>query len=139
MTGFVEKFYKKAVAFWKSILWASIMLVVFLLPSNNLSGAPSLPFLSESAHIILFAVLVWFLVREQEKTNKGRGPRKTNYVLTLILSLCFGILIELLQEISNFGRTAEIKDVLFDLAGILLSFGILYIISGNQYKTSSKD
>lgn len=132
MTGFVAKFCNKAVVFWKSILWAIIMLVVFLLPANNLSGAPSLPFLSESVHIIMFTALAWFLVQEQVKTNQRSNPSKRNYTITLILSLFFGMFIEFLQEVSNLGRTAEIKDVLFDLGGILLSFGILFLFYRNK-------
>jgi len=110
------------------------MLVLFLLPSNNLSGAPSAPFLAESAHIVLFAVFTWFLVREQVKRKNGSKPGKNNYVIALILGLFFGILIEFLQEVSNLGRTAEIKDVLFDLCGILLSFAMLIFIFRKQGK-----
>jgi len=134
MTGSLSNFFKSAALFWKSILWAIIMLVVFLLPANNLSSAPSLPGLSESVHIFTFALLAWFLVRVQAKKKNESRASKINYVITLILGLFFGVFIELLQEVSNLGRTAEIKDVLFDLAGILLSFGILTILSRIKVK-----
>jgi len=55
-------------------------------------------------------------------------------VLIIILCLFFGIFIELLQEVSNLGRTAEIKDVLFDFIGILLSIGILMLLTQIKVK-----
>ena len=115
------------------------MLVVFLLPANNLSKAPSAPFLSESVHIFMFAALIWFFVREQIKYNPGNMPVRRIYLLALILGLLFGIFIEFIQEISNLGRTAEIMDVIFDVAGILLSFGILQLASQIKIKKKIRD
>ena len=129
----------KFINFWKSVVWIIIMGVVFLLPANNLSSAPSIPFLSESVHIFIFAVLAWFLVRDQQKSIPSQKPLKKIYFLAFILSFCFGILIEILQEMTGLGRKAEIKDVLFDLCGILVSIGILLILSFIKEKSGIKD
>lgn len=98
-----------------------------------------MPFLSESVHIIMFAVLAWFFIREQQKHNKNRVPDKKIYFLTLLLGLFYGISIEILQESTGLGRKAEIKDVLFDLCGILLSTGIIMMLSLIKTKPGTKD
>ncbi len=125
--------------FWKSAFWAILMVIVFLMPSNNLSNAPSIPCLSEAVHIFMFAVLAWFLVRNQQKSNASKKPVKRFYFVAIMLSFFFGILIEILQEITGLGRKAELKDVLFDLLGILISIGTVLILSRIKEKSVVKD
>ena len=49
----------------------------------------------------------------------GGIPKKV-YVLVIVLAFFFGVLVEILQRITNLGRTAELMDLAWDLAGILL-------------------
>lgn len=121
--------------FWKTILWSSLMLAVFLMPAKQLSNVSGFTGISEMAHILLFTVFTWLLVSDQAGAgilnpfNKQDGrPSARNYLIAGLCGLLFGILIEILQEISNLGRTAEMVDVLFDIAGILLSIILLTII-----------
>jgi len=108
------------------------------MPANNLSGAPPLPFLSESVHIIMFAVLAWLLIRDQKKSSKDISSVKRIYIMAIVTSLFCGILIEFLQEVTGLGRKAEFKDVLFDLCGILISIGVIIILSRKKIRSKTK-
>lgn len=124
---------------WKSAVWTIIMLVAFLLPAKSLSGAPSTPFLSESVHMFMFAAFTWFLFHDLAKSKFNTRQVNRNYILTLMVSLLFGTMVEILQELSGLGRKAETKDVLFDLCGILFSIGIIMLFSRLKAKSVFKD
>ena len=114
-------------SFWKTITWSVIMLIIFLLPADNLSKAPSVPGLSEMIHIFMFAVLTLVFIREQFMAASLNRPVRSNYISAIIFSLIFGVTIELIQKLSGLGRTAELMDIVFDLAGSLLSVGFIIL------------
>ena len=103
------------------------MLIIFLLPANNLSKAPSVSGLSEFIHMFMFAVLTWSIIRERQVRASVKIPGSQVYISAIIFSLLFGVAIELLQKLSGFGRTAELKDVVFDLAGSLIAVGFILL------------
>ena len=113
--------------YWKTIIWSVIMLIIFLFPADNLSKAPSIPALSEMVHIFMFAVFTWFFVRDRFVASSLNRPLRQNYISAIIFSLLFGVTIELLQYLSGLGRTAEFFDIVFDLAGSLLSTGLIIL------------
>jgi VanZ family protein len=49
-------------------------------------------------------------------------------LITGTIALLFGITIEALQEWMGLGRTAELKDIFYDLAGIFLGFIMVLIL-----------
>jgi hypothetical protein len=55
------------------------------------------------------------------------------------VGLIFGVLIEILQDVSGLGRTAEIRDILADLAGIIFATGVLFLLSKRKQITGPKD
>jgi glycopeptide antibiotics resistance protein len=107
--------------YWKTIGWSVIMLILFLLPANSLSNAPSVPFVSELSHLILFAGFTLFLVWDRTKIKSLSRPSLQIYAWAVISSLVFGLCVEILQYLCGFGRAAEILDVVFDLTGSILS------------------
>ena len=111
----------RAFAYWKTIVWSVFMLILFLLPADNFSKTPSFPGLSESIHAFMFAVFTFLLVYEQLKAGTLNYPVRRNYITAILLSIPFGITIELLQKISGFGRAAEFLDFVYDLAGCLIA------------------
>lgn len=109
-------------------MWSVFMLVVFLLPADNLSKAPSIPFLDKAVHMFMFAVFTWFLVRDLTRTQGLKRPVLITFLIAVVASLLFGSVIELLQEASQLGRSAELKDVIYDVAGCLVSTVIILIL-----------
>ena len=117
----------RAFSYWKTIIWSVIMLIIFLLPANNLSKAPSVSGLSEFIHMFMFAVLTWSIIRERQVRASVKIPGSQVYISAIIFSLLFGVAIELLQKLSGFGRTAELMDVVFDLAGSLIAVSFIQL------------
>jgi VanZ family protein len=112
---------KSFLAYWKTLSWSLLMLAVFLIPGDNLSKAPSIPFLPEVAHISFFALFTWLLIRDLAKTRYKVRPTGKIYITVLLISVLFGVLIEVLQSLNFIARTREITDVLLDFSGSLLS------------------
>lgn len=118
----------KTIWYWRTLLWSVFMLAVFLLPADNLSKAPSIPFLDKAVHMFMFAVFTWFLVRDQTRTQGLKRPVLRIFLIAVVASLLFGSVIELLQQASQLGRSAELKDVIYDVAGCLVSTVIILIL-----------
>jgi glycopeptide antibiotics resistance protein len=111
----------KLVPYWKTIAWSLFLLVIFLMPSDNLEKAPHVIGLPCFVHFFSFAVFTWlFLLERTRKAGKFNASFR-DLILAAAFALCFGLVIEILQKVSGFGRTAEFKDVVLDLSGILLA------------------
>ena len=132
-------FGEKLITFWKSTAWSLFVLFVFLLPSDNLSKAPSVPYLAEAVHFIMFSILTWLLYHDMLRNRAGIISFGKHSLIALCVGLTFGIVIEILQELSGLGRKAEFKDVLFDLGGIIASIGILWLLFLLKQNTDIKD
>lgn len=129
---------KYFVIFWKSTLWTIFMLLIFLMPSDSIAKAPSLPFISEFVHIIMFAIFYWLLIYDHLKSKNNSSPERKHLIIACIAGVSFGILIEILQEITGLGRKAEGRDIIYDTAGILLALGIIILFNRNK-KNEIKD
>jgi len=116
---------KKAILYWKTLIWSFFMLFVFLLPANNLSKAPAVPGISQLVHIVLFFVFTWLLVKDLIKSGLQKRPVVKTYLKALFFSLFFGTVIEILQNVSGFGRSAEFLDLVYDVCGSILSIMLL--------------
>jgi len=130
---------KKIFLYWKTLIWSFFMLFVFLLPANSLSKAPAVPGMSQLIHIILFFIFTWLLVRDQIWPNFQKRPAVKMYLKALFFSLFFGAVIELLQNVSGFGRNAEFLDLVYDVSGSILSIIILIFYFRHRQATVSKD
>ncbi len=130
---------KKAILYWKTMSWSALMLIIFLMPANNLSKAPSVPGLSELVHVIMFAVFSWLFLYDLKRSGSLGILGNKKYLTVILFGLSFGILIEYLQKASNLGRTAEFSDLIFDLVGCFLSLGILLIYFRVKAGMDSRD
>ena len=130
---------KKAILYWKTLIWSLFMLFVFLLPANSLSKAPAVPGISQLIHIILFFVFTWLLVKDQIRSVIRKLPAAKTYLKALFFSLLFGAVIEILQNVSGFGRSAEFLDLVYDVSGSILSIIVLIFYSRYFRGAASKD
>ena len=130
---------QKVISFWKTIAWSVFMIVVFLLPADNLSKAPSIPFFPVLVHVFLFFVFTWFYTRDQLKHKSMNRPSINIYVIAALLSFLFGALIEILQEASGLGRNAEFIDVVCDIGGSLLSIQVIILLNWVRRNRAVKD
>ena len=117
----------KAIFYWKTLVCSVLMLILFLVPTNNISRVPSVPGISELIHVFMFALFTWFFLRDRVRIGGLIRPSLNNYIVAILLSFLFGITIELLQKFSGFGRSAEYLDVVYDVSGSLLAAGIIMV------------
>lgn len=139
MSESFQYFSKKIISYWKSAAWSLFMLILFLLPSDNISKAPSIPYLAEAAHFILFFGFTLLLYQDLFKHRAEKLSFGKSCLLVLFGGLIFGILIEIIQEISGLGRKAEIGDIMVDLIGIISAIGVLWVLSRRKQNTGSTD
>lgn len=102
--------------------WAALVLVLTLLPPEDMPGTPSWELMSfdTAAHAFVFGVLSalsMFSLRRQE-----RFPALNAAALPVVIigSTLFGGLIEVLQSSMNLGRQGEWTDLLSDGIGAVL-------------------
>lgn len=129
----------KIISYWKTLALSLIMFVLFLFPVNELSISPPIPIFSEIIHVAMFFFFTLFLVYDQMKIRSYVRPSVNIYIVAVILSFLFGLVIELLQNIPGSGRNAEFLDVIFDLCGSLLSVGIILLFFQLRQRYRSRD
>ena len=107
------------------LLWAALVLVLTLTPAADMPITPVWELLSfdTAAHAGVFVVLAglsWFSLRRQT-----RWPLLARYAgaVTLLASILFGGLIEVLQYTMHLGRHGEWADLLSDAIGAALAVG----------------
>lgn len=104
------------------ILYFSFLVWLLLNPGEDINGLDPLFFLlrykDKVAHLLSFSLL--FL-------TFSFAFQKVNISYTINWILIFGILIEFIQDIMPYGRTADIRDIYFDALGIFLGV-IIYLI-----------
>jgi Predicted integral membrane protein len=108
------------------VLWA---LVIFIFSSQQI--LPSLEFsafdflLKKSAHIFVYAVLYFLLYRSVDKSLPAQAGRFKNasslFYLPILICLFYAISDEIHQSFVP-GRYATLKDVGFDMLGVLIAF-----------------
>ncbi len=119
---------KKAL-FFSAIGWTVLIAVLCLvkftdLPSFGVSGADK--YVHFTFHFVF--TLLWgfyFWLKLKEKTI-------SKIVRVVILSLCYGILIEILQETCTTTRHADIFDVLANLSGAIVALGLFVLIKNRK-------
>ena len=117
---------KKLLVFWKTVTWTVFMLVLFLIPSQDIPGSREIPNLDKVVHVAFFMVFTFLFMQDLLK-NKGLKSILPIYIITTVLVVLFiAIMIELLQDNMNLGRDGDINDIFYDLAGFIL--GMLFLI-----------
>ena len=113
-------------ALFPAIFWALIILVLCAIPGRAI---PHLAFLDwlrpdKVTHLILFAVFSFLLIRGFQKQNPASSLRNAK-LCALILSIAYGIFIELFQEyVTIIHRTGQVFDAVADAIGAFIGLWI---------------
>jgi VanZ family protein len=104
------------------------MLVLFLIPLQDIPVSNEIPHLDKFVHVFIFMVFTILYIRDQLKSS-GLKRLVPGYILTTFLVvLLFATMIELLQEMMNTGREGDIFDILCDLTGFTLGLFIVIML-----------
>lgn len=111
--------------------WALIIIILCLIPANELPAPKfTIPHLDKIVHIILyfvFGILMQFYLYDEKHYS-----RRIRIFITIIITSCFGAVIEYLQE-AYFNRSSELEDLIANFIGIILSV-IIYLLFRNHIK-----
>lgn len=106
-----------------ALFWTGFILYLCLIRASNLPSV-TIPYIDKCVHFVFHFVfsILWFLVLDfyfkSQRRNKLLG-------IVFLMSLCFGIAIELFQTFFTVTRNGDVIDVFANSAGSLLAILIL--------------
>jgi hypothetical protein len=118
---------KKILFFWKTIAWTAFMLVLFLIPSQDIPGTREIPHLDKAVHMVFFMTFTILFMRDMLKMKELKYIFPSYIFITFLVVLSFTIMVELLQDKMKLGRDGDIIDILYGLVGFLLGVFLLIL------------
>ncbi|UOG74513.1 VanZ family protein [Hymenobacter tibetensis] len=108
------------------LAWAALVVLLTLTPAEDMPVVPPWELISfdTAAHAFVFVVLAALCVFSARRQQAWRWLRRWAYVVVLLGSIGFGLLIELLQSVMQLGRHGEWSDALSDSIGV--GVGLLF-------------
>jgi VanZ family protein len=112
-----------------TLLWALVILILTLLPSDKLPKTPSWDTISfdKVAHAGVFALLIFLMSGSFWKQSRYRFLREYPAFSSLLISVLFGIGVEILQTVLGWGRDGSLLDVVSNTIGCLIGIGAFYV------------
>lgn len=123
---------KKFLVFWETIAWTIFMLVLFLIPSQDIPNVVAIPHQDKFAHIGLFMVFTILYLRGRLKNSSLKTFVPKHIFTTILFVILFAVVVELLQDVMHAGREGEFTDILHDFAGFTIGSLIMVLIYGIQ-------
>lgn len=112
---------------WAVVGWAALIFVLCTLPSSGLPKAPFMKGIDKLIHAFSYFVLAFLMI----KRGKAKSwTTKKSITYALMVSICYGIVIECIQGQFLPSRSFEIKDIFANISGSFLAafcLGIKYI------------
>lgn len=111
-------------------IWSVIILILSGVPGNYVPAVFSfLDWISPDklVHIIMYSVLVFVFLRGLRKQNSNRGISKKTIYLVLSISIVFGGITEVLQNIVFIRRDGNVYDFLADIVGCAIGL-MVYLL-----------
>lgn len=112
-----------------TVLWALVILVLTLLPSDQLPETPDWTTISfdKVAHAGVFSVLMFFMTGSFAHQRRFPYLQEHPVGSALVCSVLFGIGIELLQTGMGLGREGSLLDVVGNTIGCFLGIGLFFL------------
>lgn len=123
--------------FWIALFWSSLVSYLCLTPSSDIPTI-SIPHLDKIVHSFFHFVftILWYLFFE--KQVKKSNQQKLLFV-SVLLSLLFGIVIEILQTKITLTRSGDIYDIMANFVGSILAFVFITVVKGSKYIQNLSD
>ena len=111
------------------LLWSLFILIICLLPGNNLPKNTFLEdiYFDKIIHVFLYMVLFILVFLGANKMTKH------SFFVAFIYSFFYGVLVELIQHYLIEDRYGDINDVFANFVGVI--FGIIFVKIKKKYKT----
>jgi VanZ family protein len=113
--------------YWKSISVIACILYLSFAPPSTFEKVPTFEGIDKMIHFFMYLALSVVLILTYQKSKKQNTLR---FIAMVVVFPCLlGGIIEILQPLFFFPRTASWDDWLFDIAGVLVAwFGKKYLV-----------
>ncbi len=124
--------------YWKhnlpAFLWAAMILLLCGIPGENLPDTSYWDFLhlDKLAHAGMFAILTVLMIVGHLKQHSSGILRYYAKSFTVLVSVLYGVLIEIGQRLLFVDRDLEVYDMLGNALGALLGVVAFRVIYGNN-------
>jgi VanZ family protein len=103
--------------FFLAIGWLALITILLCIPGTSLPkvGWSDKMLLDKWVHIFLFLVLVWLWCTTNKKVDAFKVKR--NFITITILSIVYGIIMEIIQHFFIPFRSSDVGDIIADSIG----------------------
>ena len=120
---------QRYIPFIPALVWAGIIVLMSLLPSDELP-VDVLVVSDKIIHALIYfgltlLLLLAFVFISNDEIN---FTIKRGFFISLLISLVLGILVEVAQEKMNIGRSGDWKDVIANLFGTVIVYPFIKIV-----------
>jgi hypothetical protein len=113
------------------IIWSILIVILSLLPKSSLDvnhvklfkGADKI------VHFILYAVLMFLWLRPRILVNESKNTNSL-IVIGCIYSISLGIILEILQNYLEIGRSFDTFDIVANILGVVF---IIFILNNKKF------
>lgn len=119
--------YKKMLEFlknhWKSITWAAFILLLCGIPGNQINNVKfiDIPHFDKIVHLSFYFTFTLLLISENKSQKQQQEATIKAFLIAGVISMSYGILIEILQKTLFINRGAEIWDIAANALGFILA------------------
>jgi VanZ family protein len=114
--------------FWKTIVWACVIIVLSCMPEDNIQSQKwnIIPNQDKFLHLLFYGILGYLLIKALQIHFKMNRLNTRIFIISFLFILILGIILELVQEKMIQSREGEVLDLLFDLIGFFICFVFIY-------------
>jgi VanZ family protein len=127
--------------FWKPICWAILIGVLSFMPVDDFNSQKWFNFQHQDKilHLLFYGFLSFLLFRSISTYLSKSKPGWLIYLLTFLIILFYGLMIEIIQDRFTATRQGDIIDMLFDLAGYFIAMIIVLLIPSLRISPKIKE
>jgi len=124
--------------FWKPIGWAILIGILSFLPTDDFNGQKWFNFQHQDKilHLLFYGIFSFLLFRSIRSYINKSKPVWLTYLLTFVVILFYGLIIEFVQDRFTASRQGDIIDMVFNLAGYFVA--IIFILLIPSIRNSPK-
>lgn len=116
-----------------SSAWALLILTVCIIPANKVQRTllSNIKHMDKYFHFVVYLIFSLILYTDFHKYRRKPKNRYFTLIIISVITLCWGIMIELVQYFFLINRKGSVADVLVNTGGIIT--GIVLILTARKY------
>ena len=110
-------------SFWKTILWAIVVVMLSLMKGEALPHVPwfMFPYFDKIVHFVLYFVFATLLIHDFQHYSKIKLKHWQIIAASIIIVVGYGAFLEILQRIPSLHRSTDFFDFLANTSGAIVA------------------